>query len=148
MWLLASHCLSGTSHESLIFTNRIGRAPNVTDTRQSLHKTRGDVARCIPPVRHRSRHPTPPARPTRPARAGQPPRGKRRRHGRSQDTTQGRRAARAGSGRDTTQRGVTKCTLLQHGCKIARSCKNHIGGRAFWGKQATLEHWGPESVIQ
>ena len=27
---------------------------------------------------------------------------------------QGRRAARAGSGRDTTQRGVTKCTLLHH----------------------------------
>ena len=26
--------------------------------------------------------------------------------------------------------------------------KNHIGGRAFWGKQATLEHWGLESVIQ
>ena len=22
----------------------------------------------------------------------------------------------------------------RHSCKIARSCKNHIGGRAFWGK--------------
>ena len=36
----------------------------------------------------------------------------------------------------------------KHGGIIARSCKNHIGGRAFWGKQATLEQWGPESVIQ
>ena len=53
--------------------------------------------------------PADPAGPGRPA-----PCGKRRRHGRSQDTTQGRRAARAGSGRDTTQRGVTKCTLLQY----------------------------------